>query len=397
MTSAEIAAGLPRDNVPGEKPQAASSRGESRLNSAQEFLAKGKSIFAGKIPRPPIWLLVVIIGLAAAALHFYLPTLFYAETDDAYVQADTVSIVPKISAYVTALYVTDNSRFTKGQLLVQLDPRDFNVEVSEAEANLASAQAALTYAKAEVEKQLSMISADVANINGDSATLFFAKEQLSRFGELARDEAGTVEEFQQAQSNIGQHQALLLKDQATLAAARAQLNVLESRVVQATAQVAAAQALLNQANFNLSYTRIYADISGTVANRTVQVGNFVQAGESLFSAVPNEVYVVANFKETQLPHMRVGQLVRVTADAFPGMRFRGHIDSFQRGTGSYFALLPPENATGNFIKVVQRVPVKILLDPDDQGSASLSPGMSVEASVQINKVPDWMAKFLAYH
>jgi hypothetical protein len=142
--------------------------------------------------------------------------------------------------------------------------------------------------------------------------------------------------------------------------------------------VAVAQAGLDQARLNLSYTHLYADLSGTVANRTVQVGSFVQAGESLFSAVPNEVYVVANFKETQLSHMRAGQPVSIMVDAFPGMRFRGHIDSFQRGTGSYFALLPPENATGNFIKVVQRIPVKILLNSEDLARASLAPGRPID-------------------
>jgi membrane fusion protein, multidrug efflux system len=357
-------------------------------------LAKGIVAFARGIPAPPAWLVIAFVGLLAVAFYFYVPALFYAETDDAYVQADNVSVVPKISAYVVALNVTDNSSFKKGQLLVELDPRDFGVAVANAEANVAGAQAALENAKAEVGEQTSIIAADTAMLTGDTATLSFAKQQLFRFARLASDEAGTVEDFQQAQSNIGQRQATLMKDQASLAAARSQLQVLETRVAQANAQVAVSQAVLAGADLNLSYTKIYADISGTVANRTVQVGNYVQAGEALFSAVPSDVYVIANFKETQLAGLRVGQPVAINVDAVPGVTFKGHIDSFQRGTGSYFALLPPENATGNFIKVVQRVPVKVLLEPGQEASAALSPGMSVEASVQINAVPDWLPGFI---
>jgi membrane fusion protein, multidrug efflux system len=357
-------------------------------------LAKGIAARARGIPAPPVWLIIAFVGLLAVAFYFYVPALFYAETDDAYVQADNVSVVPKISAYVVALHVTDNSNFKKGQLLVELDPRDVAVAVANAEANVAGAEAALDNAKAEVDEQNSVIAADMAMLTGDTATLSFAKQQLFRFARLASDEAGTVEDFQQAQSNIGQRQATLMKDQASLAAARSQLRVLATRVAQANAQVAVSQAVLARANLNLSYTKIYADISGTVANRTVQVGNYVQAGEALFSAVPDDVYIIANFKETQLADMRMGQPVAVNVDAVPGVTFKGHIDSFQRGTGSYFALLPPENATGNFIKVVQRVPVKILLEPGQEASAALSPGMSVEASVQINAVPDWLPGFI---
>jgi membrane fusion protein, multidrug efflux system len=357
-------------------------------------LVKGIMTAGKAIPAPPAWIVLVFIVLLGIAFYFYVPAIFYAETDDAYVQADNVSVVPKVSAYVVALHVTDNSSFKKGQLLVELDPRDFAVAVASAEANVAGAQAAVENAKAEVDEQNSIIAADAAMLTGDAATLSFAKQQLFRFAKLATDEAGTVEDFQQAQSNIGQRQAVLMRDQASLGAARSQLQVLQTRVAQANAQVAASQAVLARADLNLSYTKIYADISGTVANRTVQVGNYVQAGQGLFSAVPDEVYIVANFKETQLASMHVGQPVAVNVDAVPGVTFKGHIDSFQRGTGSYFALLPPENATGNFIKVVQRVPVKILLEPGQEASVALSPGMSVEASVQIKPVPSWLPDFI---
>jgi membrane fusion protein (multidrug efflux system) len=181
-------------------------------------------------------------------------------------------------------------------------------------------------------------------------------------------------------------QAALNTDEATVAAARAQLDVLRANAEVAAASAEAAQAALAQARLNLSYTKIFAPMTGTVANRTVQVGNYVQPGQALFDAVPDAVYVIANFKETQLAGMRVGQAVSISVDAFPDLTLRGHVDSFQRGTGAYFALLPPENATGNFVEIIQRVPVKILLD--GKVPAGLAPGMSVEASVTIHNFWD---------
>ena len=217
---------------------------------------------------------------------------------------------------------------------------------------------------------------------------------MDRFSTLAKEGAATTENWQQAQSEIGVRQAAQQSDTATLNAAQAQVAVLQSQMREGQANVAHAQAVLAQAELNLSYTKIYAPVSGTVANRTVQVGNFVQPGQTLFSAVPDQVYVIANFKETQLTDMRVGQKVDITVDAFPGLKLHGVVNSFQRGTGSYFALLPPENATGNFVKVVQRVPVKILLDGSDRQARMLAPGMSVEATVITHKPPFWLAPFV---
>jgi membrane fusion protein, multidrug efflux system len=180
-----------------------------------------------------------------------------------------------------------------------------------------------------------------------------------------------------------------------LAAARGQSKVLRTRVDEANANVVRVQASLDQAELNLSYTKIYATTAGTVASRSVQQGDFVQPGQTLFSAVPNRIYVIANFKETQLTHMRAGQPVTIDVDAFPNHVLHGHIDSFQRGTGSNFALLPPENATGNFVKVVQRVPVKILIDDFDGIPAGMiGPGMSVEATVTIRTPPRWLTWLL---
>jgi membrane fusion protein, multidrug efflux system len=329
--------------------------------------------------RPPLWLLGVA-GFVILGLFFYLPGLFVQETDDATIEADTVTITPKVAAYVSALHVTDNSAFTAGQLLVELDPRDFITARDTARAALDGAEAQQQSVTAQLAAQAQNVAADAAKIPGDQANLTYAKQELSRFDTLARSGAGTREDWQKAEADFSAQQALLGTDEATLAAAQAQLAVLRANVQGAVASIAVAKAALAQAELNLGYTKIFAPVAGTVANRTVQTGNYVQPGQALFSAVPNEVYVIANFKETQLAGMRVGQHVRVTVDAL-GVSLHGHVDSFQRGTGSYFALLPPENATGNFVKIIQRVPVKILLDGNVP--PGLAPGMSVEASVTI--------------
>ena len=239
-----------------------------------------------------------------------------------------------------------------------------------------------------------MIASDEANLYGDRGKLTFASQQLARFTQLAKERAGTVEDAQQAQSDITQQEAALQRDTATLAAARAQTEVLQSQVKEASANVVRAQAALDQAKLNLSYTKIYASAAGTVASRSVQKGDFVQPGQTLFSAVPNQVYIIANFKETQLEHMQAGQPATIDVDAFPNPTLHGHIDSFRRGTGSNFALLPPENATGNFVKIVQRVPVKILVDDFDHIPGRVGPGMSVEAAVTIRTPPRLLAWLL---
>jgi membrane fusion protein, multidrug efflux system len=343
-------------------------------------------------PRPwfPRWTLAIGGVLIAAAAYIYVPSLYVVKTDDASLQADTVSVVPKVAAYVSVLHVTDNSAFSAGQLVVELDPRDFQAAYDIAAAALQSARAAQTIIEAQLDEQNKIIASDEANLEGDRGTMAFAKEQLDRYTELAKTGSGTTQREQQAVSDFAERKAALQRDTATLSAAQAQSEVLRSQVEEAKANVARAQATLDQAKLNLSYTKIYAASAGTVASRTVQVGNFVQPGQTLFSAVPNEIYVIANYKETQLTHMRVGQPVLINVDAFPHHTLHGHIDSFQRGTGSNFALLPPENATGNFVKIVQRVPVKILIDDFDNVPGHVGPGMSVETTVTIQTPPSWL-------
>jgi membrane fusion protein (multidrug efflux system) len=275
--------------------------------------------------------------------------------------------------------------------MVELDARDFAVAVKSAAADMASAEANVANVLSRIDEQQAVIGQNEAAIAGDRSTLEFAQQQLDRYGSLAKTGFGTAERFEQAQSDIGERTAALNRDLAALAASRAHVAVLNTERQQAVATVERQKAARAQADLNLSYTRISAPDAGTVANRTVEVGNFVQPGQVLFSLVPDRIYVTANFKETQLTHVRPGQPAIVHVDAFPGSRLTGHVDSIQPGTGAQFALLPPENATGNFVKVVQRVPVKITFDASPDVLHWIAPGMSVEAEVRIAEPPAFVA------
>jgi membrane fusion protein (multidrug efflux system) len=335
--------------------------------------------------------LLAAVAVAIVGLYLYVPGLYSVTTDDAYVDAHVVSIVPKVAAYVSALHVDDNQKVSANQLMVELDARDFAVAVKSAAADMASAEANVANVLSRIDEQQAVIGQNEAAIAGDRSTLEFAQQQLDRYGSLAKTGFGTAERFEQAQSDIGERTAALNRDLAALAASRAHVAVLNTERQQAVATVERQKAAQAQADLNLSYTRISAPDAGTVANRTVEVGNFVQPGQVLFSLVPDRIYVTANFKETQLAHVRPGQPAIVHVDAFPGSRLTGHVDSIQPGTGAEFALLPPENATGNFVKVVQRVPVKIIFDASPEVLHRIAPGMSVEAEVRIAKPPAFVS------
>jgi membrane fusion protein, multidrug efflux system len=301
-----------------------------------------------------------------------------------------ITVMPKITAYVRTLRVDDNARVVAGELLVELDPRDYQNAVDSAEAQLHAAEAAEANAEAELAEQQTIIGQDAASIAGDMANLAFASEEYHRYTRLAHYSDAPVEQMQQTQANIGQRRADTAHDQALLDQARAHVAVLQATRAQAISMTTLRQAALNEAQLNLSYTWIRASSAGTIVNKTVEVGDFVEPGETLFSLVPNETYAIANYRETQIARMRPGDHVTITVDGFPQARLTGHVDSLQRGTGSLFALLPPDNATGNFVKVVQRVPVKIVFDDTDGVGDLLAPGMSVETKVFFRQPHRWL-------
>ena len=327
--------------------------------------------------------LAMLAGTAWYGWDYWTVGRFQVSTDDAYVKADNTTVAPKVSGYLYRVLVGDNERIMAGQTLAQIDDRDFKVALDQAKADVAAARAAIASKQAQLEVQQAVINAAKATIDVDQAAVTFADQDNKRYTDLAATGSGSVQNAQQAQWRIAGAQATLARDNANLVSALKQVDLLNAEIVQANATLARAQAIQGQAELNLGYTTIIAPIDGIVGNRTLRAGQFVQAGTQLMSVVPaSGAYVIANYKETQLTDVHRGQAVEIAVDMFPGQIVRGHVDSIALASGQEFALLPPDNATGNFTKVVQRIPVKIALDSGSHSLIDLRPGMSVIPTIE---------------
>jgi membrane fusion protein (multidrug efflux system) len=328
--------------------------------------------------------LALALGVAGAADfgHYYLTTGRYLEsTDDAYVKADSTIIAPKISGYIAEVRVADNEPVKAGQLLARIDDRDFRTALNQAHADVAASEAAVKNLDAQIELQEPLIQQQAAEVDAAEANLKFAQEEQARYDNLMKSGSGTIQRAQQTDAALRAQTAQLQQGKSGLIAAKQKVGVLTTQRAQAIAQLDHARAVEQQAALNLSYTEILAPVEGTVGARSLRVGQYVQAGTQLMAVVPlDQVYVVANFKETQLTHVRDGQPVELRIDSFHSTRLKGHVDSLSPASGLEFALLPPDNATGNFTKIVQRVPVKIVLD-DHNLKGLLRPGMSAEPTI----------------
>jgi membrane fusion protein, multidrug efflux system len=328
--------------------------------------------------------LAVALGVAGAADfgYGYLTTGRYLETtDDAYVQADSTIISPKVSGYIADVLVGDNQPVKAGQLLAKIDDRDFRTALDQANADVAASEAAVRNLDAQLALQQPVIEQGTADVAAAEANLKFAQEERARYDDLMKSGSGTIQRAQQTDAALREKIAQLQHGKSGLLAAQRKVDVLTTDRARAVAQLDHTRAVAQQAALNLSYTKISAPVDGTVGARSLRVGQYVQAGTQLMAVVPlDAVYVVANFKETQLTHVRNGQPVEIRIDSFHDTRLRGHVDSLSPASGLEFALLPPDNATGNFTKIVQRVPVKIALD-DRSLTGLLRPGMSAEPTV----------------
>jgi membrane fusion protein (multidrug efflux system) len=339
---------------------------------------------------------LLLAGVAVAALagaswygyDYWTVGRFLVSTDDAYVKADNTTIAPKVSGYLDRVLVGDNEHVKAGQVLARIDDRDFRVALDQARADVAAANATVTSKQAQLDVQDAVIAAAKATIDVDNAAQMFAQQENKRYTDLAATGYGSVQNAQQAQSRNAGAEAAIQRDTANLASALKQVELLKAEIAQAKAATARAAALQHQAELNLGYSTIVAPIDGVVGNRTLRIGQYVQAGTQLMSIVPAEgAYVVANFKETQLTYVRAGQAVEIEVDTFPGQVVHGHVDSIAPASGQEFALLPPDNATGNFTKVVQRIPVKIALDAETAPAIELRPGMSVIPTIATRSAP----------
>ena len=310
----------------------------------------------------------------------------FESTDDAFIAARQFAVAPKVSGYVAAVPVTDNEHVNRGEAIVRIDDRDYRNALEQAEAQVAAANDNTANVDAQIAVQQAQVVQANAQIESAQAALVFAQEQASRYDALVKSGSGTVQNAQQYSSGLREQEAAVQTAKASLAAAQRQVGVLKAQRKSAEANVANAEAQRDQAALNLSYTMISAEQAGRIATLTASVGQYATVGSALMMFVPDEIWITANFKETQLGVMRPGQPVTIQIDAYGERVVHGHVASIQPGSGTAFSLLPAENATGNYVKIVQRVPVKVVLDnpPTD---ITLGPGMSVVPTVRTNPAP----------
>ncbi|MGH7117915.1 MAG: HlyD family secretion protein [Acetobacteraceae bacterium] len=332
---------------------------------------------------------LAVAGVGVGGGRWWEATKFLVGTDDAYLESDAVTVSPQVAGAIAELDVTDNEKVRAGQVLARIDDRPFRARAAKATADVAAARAKLTNIAAEIAEQASKVASARAVVAADGAALSFASADAARYGELRRSGFGTAQMAERTGAGLRERAADLRRDRAALKGSEQQIGVLESARAMAAADLKADEAVLAGAELNLSYTLIKAPVGGVVGDRGVRLGAYVAPGTPLLQVVPmgRAIYVTANFKETEIKRLAPGEPVRISIDGFPAHALHGTVASLAPGSGSQFALLPPENATGNFTKIVQRVPVKIRLAGNDPLLARLRPGLSVEATVDTETMP----------
>ncbi|WP_213878608.1 HlyD family secretion protein [Pseudomonas sp. dw_358] len=334
-------------------------------------------------------LAIAVVGALGYAAYWWQTARFIEDTDDAYVGADVTVISAKVPGFISEVAVQDNQFVKAGDLLARIDVRDYRAALAKADGAVAAQQASLRNLDATEQLQQAMINQAKAQIDAADAETQRAADDHARYQNLVRTQAVSVESAQRVDATWKTARADHARVEAGLLAARRQLDVIESQRGQTLAALQQAQAERDQAQLNIGYTELRAPVDGYVGNRRAQVGAYAAAGSQLISVVPAQgLWVDANFKEDQLAHMHVGQAVTVRADILPGRAFHGHVESLAPATGAQFSVLPPENATGNFTKIVQRVPVRVRLDSHDAQFGALRPGLSVVARIDTQQAPE---------
>jgi membrane fusion protein, multidrug efflux system len=368
--------------------------------------ANGKRL--AKLSSP--WLIwpaaVVLAVLLYFGLHYLIFALTHETTDDAFIAANVVSVAPRVAGQVSAVNVLDNEMVCSNELLVEIDPSNYATTASQKQASVEAEQAnykamlaGLNLMSEKVATAQATADQSKADAEAAKATDVLAQTDFKRMERLRKENTVSEQEFDAAQAAVRKGDADLIAaqqkaiaDESKVNEAKAQFSATKAAVDMALAQYRQAQANEKTAKLDLSYTKIYAPCDGRVTSKAVEPGDYVQIGQTLMSIVPTNVFVFANFKEPQLKSIHPDQPALIEIDALGGQTFRGHVDSIQAGSGAAFSLLPPENATGNYVKVVQRVPVKILFDEALPANHTFGPGLSVEPSVRVSKftLPDWI-------
>jgi membrane fusion protein, multidrug efflux system len=381
-----------------EAPDALADGAESRDQPSDEDREGHEEVRGGLLRRRPFLFVLGVLPLivAAAGAYLYLDQAAHFEsTDDAFIAARQFAIAPKVAGYVTAVPVSDNQHVAGGDVVARIDDRDYRVALAQATAQVAAAQASIENIDAQLDVQQAQIAANQAQVGQSEATLVFAEQQAARYDRLAQTGASSVQLAQQYTSQLRQQQDALKTAQANLTLAERQIESLKAQRNSAIASLQQTKAQRDQAELNLSYTTVKPGQAGRVVNLSAAVGQFAQPGTNLTMFVPDQIWITANFKENQLDAMRPGQSVTFEIDAYPDRTLRGHVDSIQPGSGTAFSLLPAENATGNYVKIVQRVPVKIVMD-DPPTDVALGPGMSVVPTVRVDPAPSLYERLRAW-
>jgi len=377
---AEPAEKTERPAKPAEKPgQPPDAQGEKPGEKPRKGFFRRHPVLG------PVGLMALLLTAAAGYLYWDYGSHFES-TDDAFIAARQFAIAPQVAGYVTAVPVTDNQHVDKGGMIAQIDQRDYLAALAQAQAQVAGAEAGIRNMDAQIATQGAQITANQAQVGQAQANLELARVTWGRDKPLVNQGWATAQQGTTDVQTLKAQQAAVDSAQASLKVAQRQIDTLRAQRASAEASLAQAEAQLDQAKLNLGYTTVVADQPGRVVNLTGAVGQYAQAGTNLSMFVPDEIWVVANYKETQLDRMRPGQPVDMEIDAYPERDFKGHVASVQPGSGPAFSLLPPENATGNYVKIVQRVPVKIILE-NPPADVSLGPGMSVVPTVRVDPTP----------
>ena len=366
-------------------PTTGSASGTDASQGVAAPTARPSKIRRFLIPAGIVLAIVAVLALA----YWWLVGRFMQSTDDAYLQADSVTVAPKVSGYVTDVYVGDNVAVKAGDPLVRLDGRQYQAALDQAQATIDARKADILRAQAGIPQQRAAIEQARAQQQVAALNSRHTEEEVRRYAPLATTGAESGDQLSVLTTNRDQARAALAADSAALDQAQARMADLNAQLLQAQAQLEIAQASARQAQLDMQDTLIRSSLAGRIGDRTVRVGQYAQPGTRMMSVVPvQSIYLTANFKETQVGRMRAGQPASLHVDALEDTDLHGVVDSFAPGTGSQFALLPPENATGNFTKIVQRVPVRIRIDTDTQARKLLVPGLSVTVKVDTRPARD---------
>ena len=398
MTDKKIAKeNTPQSNVNNNTPSNVKKTNDKNTNGAPKFPTSNKDrkkrfekLAKEKLKkRRPKYMKkrVIIPSIAAVFMLFFgiyaaIMSTHYQSTDDAFVEGRIISIAPRVSGPVTNLLIDDNQPVKKGELLLEIDPNDYRVALDQAKAKLAEAEAKLKITDHDITKNESNVSQAVDDTSSAKSKLDFAQKDYKRYNDMYKTGVVSKQDYDRSSKELEVSTSNFQSSNNRANAMKSELKSTIAKSESVQAEIKRLQAEVEQAELNLSYTKIYAPSDGLISSRTVEQGNYVQIGQPLFAVVPQQMWIVANFKENQLTNMHKGQKVTVSIDTYPGKKFKAHVDSIQRATGAKSSLFPPENAVGSYVKIVQRIPVKIVFD-EDYSNYNIVPGMSVIPKVKI--------------